>query len=82
MSYSVSIPDTNYVPVGKVPHYSTGTIECIDYLKDNLPTEAYHGYLEGNIKKYMHRWRRKGDPVGDLKKAHVYLGWLIKELEE
>ena len=62
-------------------HYQGDKIECIEYLKDNMPWEAYTGYLEGNTKKYMHRWRRKGKPVEDLKKARWYLDRLIKELE-
>lgn len=66
--------------VNSPSHYSSGGIECIDYLKDNMPYEAYLGYLEGNCKKYMHRWRRKGKPVEDLKKVSWYLNRLIQEL--
>jgi hypothetical protein len=62
-------------------HYQGDKIECIEYLKDNMPYEAYLGYLEGNAKKYMHRWRRKGKPVEDLKKAIWYLNRLVSELE-
>lgn len=54
-------------------HYKEGTIECIDYLYDNMPREAFIGYLEGNIKKYMHRWRYKGQDLADLNKAADYL---------
>lgn len=64
-----------------VKHYSTGTIECIDYLYDNMPEEAFIGGLEWNIKKYLHRWRYKEDPVGDLRKARDYLTVLIDTLE-
>lgn len=63
------------------PHYKTGDIECIDYLKDNLPKEAFKGYLEGNVKKYLHRWRYKNKPSEDLNKARWYLDRLIKETE-
>lgn len=62
-------------------HYNTGGIECIDYLKDNMSWEGYTGYLEGNCKKYLHRWRYKQKPVEDLKKARWYLDRLISELE-
>ena len=68
--------------VNSPSHYSSGEIECIDYLKDNLPWEAYTGYLEGNCKKYMHRWRFKQKPLEDLKKARWYLDRLILELEQ
>lgn len=71
---------TNIV-VDKPPHYNTGNIECIDYLKDNMTTEAFRGYLEGNTKKYMHRFRYKGKQLEDLKKAQWYLNYLIKEME-
>lgn len=62
-------------------HYQGDKIECIEYLKDNMPYEAFLGYLEGNSKKYLHRWRRKGKPVEDLKKAIWYLNYLVDELE-
>jgi Protein of unknwon function (DUF3310) len=68
--------------VNSPDHYASDKIECIEYLKDNMPPEAYMGYLEGNVKKYMHRWRRKGKPVTDLRKASWYLDRLIKELGE
>ena len=68
-------------PVAKPAHYNIGTIECIDYMKDNMPLEAFKGYLEGNAKKYLHRWRYKGKPVEDLKKARWYLDRLIQEIE-
>ena len=63
-------------------HYNNGSIECIDYLKDNLSWEGYTGYLEGNCKKYLHRWRLKQKPLEDLKKARWYLERLISELED
>ena len=68
-------------PVAKPPHYNNGNIECIDYLKDNMPKEAFIGYLEGNVKKYLHRWRYKVKPTEDLKKAQWYLDYLIKEVD-
>jgi hypothetical protein len=62
-------------------HYNTGVVECIAYLKDNMSWEGYTGYLEGNTKKYLHRWRYKTKPLEDLKKARWYLDRLITELE-
>jgi hypothetical protein len=62
-------------------HYNNGTIECIQYLKDNMPFDNFIGYLEGNTKKYLHRWRYKKKPLEDLKKAQWYLNRLIKELD-
>lgn len=68
--------------VNKPKHYNHGEIECLDYLKDNMDTQMYLGYLEGNTKKYLHRWRYKGKPLEDLQKAQFYLGRLIQELGE
>jgi len=68
--------------VNNPDHYNNGKVECIDYLKDNLPWEAYTGYLEGNCKKYLHRFRYKKKPLEDLKKARWYLERLISELED
>lgn len=61
-------------------HYNNGKVECIVYLKDNMPFDSYLGYLEGNTKKYLHRWRYKKKPIEDLKKAQWYLNRLIQEL--
>ena len=72
----------NPVPdlVNQPPHYNQGNIECIDYLRDNLSPEGFRGYLEGNVKKYAHRFRHKGG-VQDLEKSQWYLDRLIKELK-
>lgn len=67
--------------VNNPDHYNHGKVECIEYLKDNMPFEAYTGYLEGNCKKYLHRWRYKKKPLEDLRKAHWYLTRLISELD-
>lgn len=70
--------------VNRPAHYNTGAIECIDYLTDNLG-EGVDYYLEGNIKKYLHRWRYKhsdpGKQLEDLKKAAWYLQRLIAHRE-
>jgi hypothetical protein len=68
--------------VNKPPHYNAGGIECIKYLEDNLGQEGFAFYCEGNVKKYLHRWRYKGQSpeakVEDLRKAAWYLGKLIE----
>lgn len=38
-------------------------------------------YLLGNVIKYIARYDKKGDPITDLKKAKLYLGWKIAQLE-
>ena len=67
--------------VNKPVHYGDGAIECIDYMKDNMDHMMFMGFLEGNAKKYMHRYRHKGKPVEDLEKAQWYLDRLIKEMQ-
>lgn len=67
--------------INEPPHYGNGEIECIDYMKDNMDHMMFMGYLEGNAKKYMHRYRHKGKPVEDLEKAQWYLDRLIMEMQ-
>tara|TARA_R110002012_G_scaffold19366_3_gene70005 strand:+ start:22707 stop:23015 length:309 start_codon:yes stop_codon:yes gene_type:complete len=66
-------------------HYMQGSIECIRYLEDSLG-DGFSYYLEGSIKKYLHRWRYKNagnheKQVEDLKKAFFYLSALIEDQE-
>jgi hypothetical protein len=53
-------------------HYMDKAIQPWDYIiANNL------GYLEGNIVKYISRWKDKGG-VDDLRKAQHYLAKLIE----
>ena len=61
-------------------HYTKGGIETIDYIKAKLTCEEYEGYLKGNVLKYLSREHNKGG-LDDLKKARVYLDWLIESRE-
>lgn len=65
----------------KPNHYAGTKIETIDYLKDKMSDEMFQGFLCGNVMKYISRYRFKNG-VEDLKKASVYLGWLIDELDK
>lgn len=58
------------------PHYTEGNIECIDYIIDKKL-----GFFEGNIVKYITRWKSKGGLV-DLKKARWYLNKLIEVVKK
>ena len=62
--------------IKKPDHYNKGGIEPIDYItKNNL------SYCEGNVIKYITRWRYKGG-IEDLKKAKQYIDFIIdKETE-
>jgi hypothetical protein len=55
-------------------HYNQGNIEVIDIIDDwNLD------FCEGNVVKYISRWRNKNG-IEDLKKARHFIDLLI-ELE-
>ena len=68
-------------PVNRPGHYTTGDIECIDAIKGSMSHEEFIGFLKGNAIKYMWRYRHKGKPVEDLKKAEWYLGRLRRLTE-
>lgn len=53
-------------------HYKTKQIQPWDYIAANEL-----GYFEGNVVKYVSRWRDKGG-VDDLRKAAHYLQKLIE----
>ena len=61
------------------PHYNKANIECIDAIRA-ATNEGYGYYLQGNILKYVWRYRYKGG-VEDLEKAMFYLDRLIKEVK-
>lgn len=60
-------------------HYTQGGVECIEGIKAALG-EGFVDYCQGNVLKYVWRWKYKGG-VEDLKKAQVYLGWMIETVE-
>lgn len=63
-------------------HYQTlGGIECIDMISSTLGEEGFSNYCQGNIIKYVVRYRQKGG-VESLQKARWYLDTLIRLREE
>lgn len=62
-------------------HYVQGGIECIEAIKASLGKEGFAAYCKGNIEKYLWRYEHKNG-IEDLKKARVYLNWMIEELEK
>lgn len=62
-------------------HYTQGGIECIAAIKASMTPTEFQGYCKGNCMKYIWRWRDKGG-VEDLKKAEVYLTWMIESATE
>lgn len=55
-------------------HYSKRAIQPIDYIRANGL-----GFCEGNVVKYITRWRDK-DGVKDLQKARHYIDFLIEDI--
>lgn len=56
-------------------HYNQG-IECAQYIASHKMD-----FFQGNTIKYLTRFKHKGTPLEDLKKARWYLDFLI-EIEE
>jgi hypothetical protein len=62
--------------VNSPPHYNQTGVECIEAIKA-ATDDGYEYYLQGNILKYLWRYRYKNG-VEDLKKAQWYLNKLIE----
>jgi len=73
-------PSDGSKAVTQPDHYNKGAIEAIEAISASMHPQEFKGYLKGNCLKYLWRYEYKNG-VEDLKKAQVYLGWLIKELE-
>jgi hypothetical protein len=74
---SLNNPD----PVNQPQHYRVGEVEAIAYIEQQLGS-GVRDYLLGNLHKYLHRHRFKGNALEDLKKAQWYLTKLIMEEEQ
>jgi len=75
MNETNSVPAVSADRVFRPAHYTKWTMEPITFLiLNNVP------YAEGNIIKYVMRWRDKNG-IEDLKKAMRYLEMMI-EFEE
>tara|TARA_R100000664_G_C2740653_1_gene129195 strand:+ start:44 stop:265 length:222 start_codon:yes stop_codon:yes gene_type:complete len=66
--------------VNNPSHYNQAGIEAIDAIRA-ATGEGFEYYLQGNILKYLWRYRYKNG-VEDLKKAEWYLKVLIEEVGE
>lgn len=58
-------------------HYTSGKVECIDWIEVALTPEEFRGYLKGNMLKYFWRHEQKGKPEQDLDKMDWYRRKLI-----
>lgn len=66
--------------VNHPPHYNKAGIETIDAIKA-MTDGGFEYYLQGNIMKYLWRYRYKNG-AEDLKKAQWYLTELIDVVEK
>ena len=71
----LKVAETLFEQVGG-DHYSKLAIQPVEYITANKLT-----YLQGNVIKYITRFKDKGTPLQDLQKARHYIDMLI-ELEE
>lgn len=70
-----------YDSVDNPSHYTQGSIECLDAIRESMTSESYNGFLKGQVQKYMWRYEKKSNPLEDLRKAEFYLKRLIKEYD-
>ena len=66
--------------VNSPSHYNQHGVECIEAIRASLGDE-FESYCKGNVIKYLWRYQYKNG-LEDLKKAQVYLNWMIKSVEE
>ena len=66
--------------VNNPPHYNQHGIECLDAIRA-ATGQGYQYYLQGNIIKYLWRYRYKNGKQ-DLQKALFYLEKMIEEVDE
>ncbi len=62
-------------PVEHPKHYCQGKLEVWEAI-EGLDL----GYYEGNVLKYIARYKFKGTPIEDLRKARAYLDRLIETM--
>jgi hypothetical protein len=72
-----SLDDLKHDPVNKPAHYNNGSVEAIDYIKQQLGKE-FPAYLVGSAIKYIHRHKYKDANIQDLEKAVWYINKLIE----
>lgn len=68
-------------PVNQPNHYKTGLVETIVSIKNILHHKGFQDYCVGNVVKYISRYRTKNG-LEDLKKAKIYIEFLINSYEE
>ena len=65
--------------VNHPPHYNKYGVECIEAIK-SATGEGFEHYLQGNVIKYLWRYRYKNG-IEDLKKANWYLELMMEVVD-
>jgi hypothetical protein len=68
-------------PVNHPSHYTSGKVEVIDIIEDQLGIAGLRGFCLGNAIKYICRAGKKNSELEDLQKGQWYLNHIIKRLE-
>ena len=74
------LPEEPVDMVNNPPHYNKYGVECLDAIRSAIG-EGYEYYLQGNIIKYLWRYRYKNG-VEDLEKAKFYLDKMIQTVKK
>lgn len=67
--------------VNSPAHYNFAGVECIDAIRAATGEEGFSFYLQGNVMKYLWRFKYKNG-VEDLRKAQWYLNVLIEDQDD
>lgn len=70
-------PASGHDPISRPVHYTQSALEL-----KHVVFAWDLNWAEGNVLKYLRRYKHKGDPIQDLKKAREYLDMLIQYEEE
>lgn len=76
----IMIPSSANDTVNHPSHYTQNGIECIEAIRASMSDADFEGYCKGNCLKYIWRYKLKNG-IEDLRKARVYLEWLIETVE-
>tara|TARA_R110000823_G_scaffold228880_1_gene355987 strand:- start:812 stop:1096 length:285 start_codon:yes stop_codon:yes gene_type:complete len=76
-----AIGDDDDDMVNSPSHYNFAGVECIDAIRAATGEEGFSYYLQGNIMKYLWRYKYKNG-LEDLKKAEWYLNVLIEDQDD
>jgi len=76
---TVAAAPANQEAVNNPSHYSPNGVDSFMHLKDQMGADAFSGFLQGNVIKYVQRYAFKAKPCEDLCKAAFYLSHLAFE---